>query len=130
MSTDGIKSKQFGCYWKTMFLTALCYPIDINKCDNPQRTIRKYRQYYDSFEYVLPCRFCREFIKNTLKKEYPLDYSGRIALFKTIYIWKDIVNKKLYIQGVSKKKSPPFEKILKKYEGYRATSCSSGKTCI
>ena len=130
MSTDGVKSKHFGCFWKSMFLTALCYPIDIKKCDNPEKTLRKYKQYYNSFEYVLPCKFCREFIKKTLKKKYPLDYSGRLELFKSLYVWKDIVNKKLYQQGVSRKKSPPFPFILKMYENYRATSCSSGKTCI
>ena len=122
-NNNGIKSKLFGCFWKTMFLTALCYPIDITKCDNPQKTMKKYKRYYDSFKDILPCKFCKDFIKSKLEKEYPLDYSGRLKLFKSIYIWKDIVNKKLIDQKVSTKSSPPFDVILKRYEKYRATSC-------
>lgn len=130
MAKDGIKSKQFGCYWKTMFLTAMGYPEDIKKCKNPIETKKRYKEFYNSFQYVLPCKFCRDYIKNVLNIYFPLDYTGREQLFESIYIWKDAVNKKLYEQGVSFKKSPPLKVVKSKYNNYRATSCSTGKTCI
>lgn len=129
-SNEGIKSKHFGCFWKCMFLASMCYPLDIKKCKNPKKTIHAYKTYYDSFKYVLPCKFCRDFVKDVLEPKYPLDFSGREQLFASLYIWKDMVNKKLTIQGVADKKSPPLEVIKRKYIKYRATSCSSGKTCI
>ncbi len=125
MTGSGVKSKKFGCYWKSMFLTAMCYPNKITKSDKGViLTQKRYRCWYHSFEYILPCKFCREFIRDVLKPKYPLDFSGRKELMHSIYIWKDQVNKKLIAQGHNVKPSPPFEMIYNYYERiYRAKSC-------
>jgi hypothetical protein len=125
-SRKGVKSKQFGCYWKTMFLTSLCYPNKINLKDPEQVKLQKnYKVYYGSFENILPCKFCRMFIKETLNKDYPLNFTGRNALFKSIYIWKDQVNKKLIKQGYTDViVSPKLSVVKKRYKDYVAKSCN------
>lgn len=122
----GVKSKHFGCFWKSMFLVALGYPEAPSK-----RKIEHMKRFYDSLGFVIPCKFCRDFIRGVLMKKYPLNYSSRRALMKSIYIWKDQVNKKLAKQELSldpskriTKPSPSFDKIEKKYLRLQATSCS------
>jgi hypothetical protein len=117
---NGVKSRYFGCYWQSMFLSAIVYPENVDPVRDKE-TIRHYKNYYSSFKYILPCKFCREFIQDTLEKKYPLDFSGKINLMHSLYIWKDAVNNKLISQGCTRtKKSPPFDKILKKFEKLHA----------
>ena len=132
----GVKSKLFGCYWESMFLSALCYPdrIDPNNKSHLQKR-RHMRTYIHSMKYVLSCRYCRCFVKNKLIKEFPLDMSGKIQLMKSIYIWRDQVNKKLIKQELSigkqiTKDSPPFEEIMKKYSKYYAKCDQKIGKCI
>ena len=121
---NGVKSKKFGCYWKSMFLTSMCYPMSITTSKEHILVQKRYKAWYDAFEYILPCKFCREFIRDHLKPNYPLDFSGRKQLMKSIYIWKDQVNKKLIKQGHNVKPSPSFDTIYNYYEKYyRAKSC-------
>lgn len=109
----GVKSRYFGVYWQSMFLSAMVFP----EKEPNKATIKKFKSYYGSFKFILPCKFCREFIREKLEKDLPLDYSGRIPLIRSIYIWKDAVNKKLIKQGCKKTKpSPPFEVILCRLE--------------
>jgi hypothetical protein len=128
----GVKSKYFGCYWQTMFLSAMVYPDKINVKDPLHvKKRREFKRYYGSLKYVLGCKFCREFIKLTLEKRYPLDYSGRIALMKSIYIWKKAVSNKLIKSGCEvTKPSPKFSEILKKYEAMRAKCDKKVGKCI
>jgi len=122
--TSGVKSKKFGCYWKSMFLSSMCYPTKLTACKKDTLIKKKYKIWYYSFENILPCKFCRDYIKNVLRPKYPLDFSGRKELMYSIYIWKDQVNKKLISQGHNIQPSPPFDYIYNYYENnYRAKSC-------
>lgn len=123
--TRGVKSKYFGAYWQSMFMSALAFP---EKAPS-KATVKKFKQFYDSFKYVIPCCFCRDFIRDTLEKDFPLDFSGKIPLIRSIYLWKDAVNNKLINQGcVETKPSPPFETILKRLERkYAKCNKSKGK---
>ena len=129
---QGVKSKYFGCYWDSMFLTAMIYPKKIDKKNKEHLLKKKYfKEYYNSFKYIIPCSFCRDFIKDILEKELPINYNGRIELMKSIYLWKDRVNKKLLDKDCSfTKKSPPFYVILKKYEKLRAKCDKKVGKCI
>jgi len=129
---QGIQSKRFGCYWSSMFITAMCYPEKFNPdCKEHVLKMKHYKSFYDSFQYILSCKFCRDYTKKVLMKEYPLQYTGRIALMKSLYVWKDIINKKLISQGCTKTKpSPPFEDILKRYEKIRAKCNKSIGKCV
>ena len=127
--TQGVKSKKFGAIWKTMFLTAMCFPEKTTAKD--ATLIKHYKSFYDSFQYTIPCKFCREFTSSVLMKEHPLSFEGRIPLMYSLYIWKDRVNKKLIAQKCDfTKPSPPFNVILKRYNGLRANCNSKKGKCI
>jgi hypothetical protein len=128
---NGIKSKEFGCIWKTMFIIAMCYPEKFNKdCESHVAKRKHYRSFYGSLQYVIPCKFCRTFMKELILPSIPLDYSGRIPLMFSLYQWKDTVNRKLILQGNDCPPSPPFEEILQKYTELTAV-CDPGKgKCI
>ena len=130
--TQGVKSKYFGCYWQSMFLTAITFPGKCNpRLKEHRRKLRQFKQFYVSLRHVLPCRFCREFISDVLSKMYPLDFSGRIPLMRSIYVWKDQVNQKLISQGCKvTQPSPPFEVVLKRYNKLRANCNKNIGKCV
>jgi hypothetical protein len=129
---QGVKSKYFGCFWDSMFLAAMVYPSRIDKNDQSHlKKMKEFKGYYNSFKYIIPCKFCREFIKDILEKEHPLNFTGRIALLKSLYIWRDRVNKKLIMKDCSfTKPSPPFKEILEKYENLRARCDKKIGKCV
>jgi hypothetical protein len=129
---QGVKSKEFGVYWKTFFMTAMCYPEHVDKT-NPKHMLKmkRYKLHFNNISYSLPCKFCAQFTRNVLMKKYPLDFSGRVALLHSLYLWKDRVNKKLLKQGCTlTKPSPPFKKVLKYYEGLRAVCDKKAGKCV
>ena len=129
--TIGVKSKEFGAFWKTMFMVALCFP---NKADLKNKfhveKIKNYKSYFGLLKKVLPCKFCRSYIKEVLEKKYPLQYSGRVALLKSIYIWKKQVSLKLERQGNKVGPTPPFSEIRKRYEKLYATCDTKMGRCV
>ena len=127
----GVKSKEFSCYWKAMFLSSLCYPdtIDFNNKNHIDK-VKHMKAYIESIQYVLGCKYCRCFVKKVLLPKYPIDYSGRVKLMYGIYVWKDQVAKKLQKQGLDVKDSPPFDVILKKYEKYYAKCDNVVSRCV
>jgi|APGre2960657404_1045060.scaffolds.fasta_scaffold01315_11 hypothetical protein len=129
---QGVKSSKYGSYWKSMFMTAMCMPDKIDpKIPKHLEKVKHYKTYYDSFQHIIPCKFCRDFTKEVLMKKYPLNYDGRIELLYSIYLWKDAVNKKLIAQKcLNTKVSPPFEVILKRYEKLRAKCDKKVGKCV
>lgn len=112
----GIKSAEFGCIWKTLFITAMCYPTFIKTKEDMLKR-RRYKTFYRCLKYTIPCKYCREYTKDVLEKKFPLNFKGRIPLMFSLYTWKDQINKKLRAQGCKNTKiSPPFEEVLKKYK--------------
>jgi hypothetical protein len=129
---QGVKSKNFGCFWTSMFLSAMCYPEKINlKNTKDKLKMNRYKRYYYSHRFIIPCKFCREFIEKKLIPDLPLDFSGRIPLMYSIYLWKDAVNNKLINQGDKKtKKSPPFQEIYNKYNCLSAKCDPVKQQCV
>ena len=129
---QGAKSKEFGCYWKSFFMTALCYPEKIDpRNETHALKMKKFKNHFNNISYILPCKFCSEFTRDVLMKELPINYSGRIELMYSLYLWKDRVNKKLMDQGCTfTKPSPPFETVYKKYEKLRALCDKRVRICV
>jgi hypothetical protein len=127
----GVKSKEFGSFWACMMMVSLCFPdrIDLNNKEHLDK-IRHFKMYYNSLQYVIPCYFCRCYIKEVLMKRYPLQYTSRVALMKSIYIWKKNVSIKLEKQGNFVKPSPPFQVIRKRYEKLYANCDVSVGKCV
>lgn len=130
--TAGVKSKEFGCIWKTMMISAMCYPSVIDS-NNPNHVLKqkRFKRFYGSFKYTIPCKYCKDYTRDVLEKKNPLNFSGRIPLMKSIYIWKNKVSEKLIAQGCkTTKPSPPFEVILAKYEKLRAKCDKKIGKCV
>lgn len=126
----GVKSAEFGCIWKTMFISAMCYPSNIRTKDDILKR-RRYKTFYNSLKYVIPCKYCREYTRDVLEKKFPLDFRGRLSLMYSIYIWKDQINKKLINQGCKKTKiSPPFKEVLNKYKQLSAKCDKKIGKCV
>ncbi len=133
----GVKSKQFGCLWKGMFIVALGFPERTLSKRQQTQKIRHLKAYYASLTKVLPCKFCRDFCRD-LERTMPLQFSSRRALMYSIYRWKDEVNKKLRRQEqhpMSKtktrtKRSPPFAVVEKKYLRMTAKCSKTVGRCV
>lgn len=129
---QGAKSKEFGCYWKSFFMSTLCYPMKINLKD-PEHVIKmkKFKTHFNNISYLLPCKFCSNYTRDVLMKDLPLNFSGRIELMYSLYLWKDRINKKLLLQGCTfTKQSPPFSVIYKRYEKLRAVCDKKLGKCV
>jgi GTP-binding protein EngB required for normal cell division len=59
-----------------MFLSAMIYSEKADKVKDKEQ-IKQIKRFEQFLDFVLPYRFCREFIVGTLEKDYPLDFSGR-----------------------------------------------------
>ena len=127
----GVKSKEFGCIWKTMFLIAMSFPEKYNpKCKTHVKKLKHFNCFYNSLQYVVPCKFCRSFMQTLIVKKIPLDFSGRIPLMYTIYLWRDTVNRKLIMQGNNCKPSPSFTEVLSYYDLLSAKCNKKQGKCI
>ena len=129
---QGAKSAEFGCFWRSFFMSALCFPKKINLSDKIHvKKLKAFKTHFNNISYVLPCKFCSEFTREVLMKKFPLKFSGRVELMYGLYLWKDQVNKKLINQGCKfTKPSPPFEVILRRYERLRAKCDKKIGKCV
>ena len=107
--------------WTVMFAIAMNYPEKIDpKNSKHQKILRRYRRFYNSIPHVLPCMYCRCSAVEVISKVAILNFEGRKPLMASLYLWKSVVNEKLNAQDNGKRKSPPFEKVLARYEHFRA----------
>jgi hypothetical protein len=149
-------TKRFGkCMWDTMFIIAMNYPLKINNSKEHVILKKHYYNYYTSYKYMLPCKYCRisysQFIKSIPLKKH---LNSRKRLILWLYKIKDLVNKKLIkqeqqqideinnsnktneekIKDIEKihitLPSPAFDKVYSYYEQYRAYCSDKKKTCI
>lgn len=103
-----------------MFAIAMNYPEKIDQKNKKHLNImRRYKRFYGSIPFILPCIYCRCSTVHVISKVARLNFDGRVALMMSIYLWKSIVNEKLNAQDNKNRKNPPFEKVLAKYEGFR-----------
>ena len=81
----------------------------------------EYRRFEDSLQGTLPCASCRDNIADTLRsaREQDTPYKGRAHYMLFVYDVHDRINRMLG------KSSPSFMVVVRKYESYRATSCSA-----
>jgi hypothetical protein len=122
--------------WYFMFTVAANYPIKIDvKNKIHVSKMKKHKEFFEIFQYILPCKYCRRSYKQFLK-ELPIKkfLKSRTSLMYWLYLIKDKVNKKLLKQEESgsyfkTKKSPPFEEVCKFYEKIRASCSEKTKTC-
>jgi hypothetical protein len=137
--------------WTTMFMMASNYPVNVK---NDLSLKVHYKRFYTNLKYMLPCEYCRKSYVDFLK-ELPIEpfLDSRTSLLYWVYNIKDKVNKKLiaqqkiliqeiqlssrsdkqkkeFLDGMFiTKPSPPFHKVCKYYEQFRATCSPKTQSC-
>lgn len=121
--------------WFSLFTIASNYPERMTRSKEHQKIRKHYKEYFESYTTMLPCKYCRESYKQFLE-ELPIKnfLKGRKLLMYWLYNIKDKVNKKLIAQeekngnndGFKTTPSPDFEDICDFYLKFR-TKCSDRK---
>lgn len=101
-SFSGMSTIKWGpAFWNALFISIMGrYPVKINKTIiDHLETKKAFKNMLCSLQMILPCIFCRNSLKEFVKK-LPIDeyLVGRIELMFWLYQIKDKVNKKLLCQ--------------------------------
>ena len=112
-SSNGMQSSVFGpLIWHTLHITSFNYPV--NPTDDDKKN---YTNFLMSFEYTLPCVYCRvNFQKNIKHAGFsPAVMKNRDSFSRFIYKLHNCVNDML-----DKKIKIPYEEVRDRYEHFRA----------
>lgn len=121
-SGDGMLTSVWGpSLWHYLHTMSFNYPVK----PTPQEK-KHYKNFMLQLQYTLPCKYCRENLKNNYKK-YPLKectLKNRESFSKYVYRLHEIINKKL-----NKKSGLSYCDVRERYEHFRAR-CSTEKAKI
>lgn len=113
MSGDGMLTTVWGpSMWHFLHIMSFNYPIHPTKEDK-----KHYRDFVISLKYVLPCKYCRQNLKNNFKNN-PLKWSdmlNRDTFSRYIYNLHEIVNKLL-----GKTSGLSYCDVRERYEHFRS----------
>lgn len=120
-SGDGMLTSVWGpSLWHYLHTMSFNYPV------NPSLKDKKYyKNFILNLQNVLPCRYCRENLKNNLK-QHPLqlsDMKNRETFSRWIYELHELINKML-----GKKSNLSYEDVQQRYEHFRARCSNNSKT--
>lgn len=112
-SGDGMLTNVWGpSLWHYLHMISFNYPV------KPTKENKKYyRELINNLKYTLPCKYCRDNLKNNLK-DHPLTANAlknRENFSKWMYELHEHVNKML-----GKKSGLSYDKIRERYEHFRA----------
>lgn len=119
-SPDGMLTSIWGPpLWHTIHTMSFNYPVKPTKEDKIN-----YFNYFNSLQNVLPCKYCRDNLKDNFKK-MPLRksvFKNRDTLSKYIYDLHEMVNKRL-----NKKSNLTYDQVRDRYENFRARCVDNKK---
>jgi hypothetical protein len=112
-SGDGMITSIWGPpLWHVLHTVSFNYPIKPTK-----EQMEHYFNFYSNLENILPCKFCRDNLKNNLKN-IPLTLKimkSRNTLSKWVYELHETINKML-----GKKSNLSYEQVRERYEFFRS----------
>lgn len=108
--------------WKFLHAIAYNYP------DRPTEAQQKsYSAFFRLLGEVLPCKYCRQSYRRFLRTLPPEKFAGsQSEMFYWSYLIHKKVNDKLRKQGYEIKEDPPYERVCRKFEKWRA-KCAKPK---
>lgn len=119
-STNGMLTSVWGpSLWHSLHTISFNYPIHPTEIQK-----KKYKQFILNLKYVLPCKYCRDNLKNNLKV-LPLNDSvmkNRDSFSKYIYDLHELINTML-----GKKSGLSYQDVRERYEHFRSR-CSSNNS--
>lgn len=112
-SSDGMLTSIWGPpMWHSLHTMSFNYPIKPTKEDKIN-----YYNYFVALQNVLPCKYCRDNLKDNYKK-LPLKksvFKNRDTLSRFVYDLHELVNKRL-----GKKSTLTYNQVRDRYENFRA----------
>jgi len=112
-SGDGMLTSVWGpSLWHYLHIMSFNYPVKPTMKDK-----KNYKKFIYSLKYVLPCKYCRENLKNNLKS-LPLTQKrlkNRYEFSKYIYDLHEHINKML-----GKKSGLTYNEVRERYEHFRS----------
>ena len=112
-SGDGMLTSVWGpSLWHYLHLMSFNYPTNPTKNDK-----KHYRDFILSLKNVLPCKYCRENLKNNFK-QLPLtmkDMKNRKSFSKYVYKLHELINTML-----GKKSGLSYDDVRERYEHFRS----------
>ena len=113
LSADGMLTSVWGpSLWHTLHTISFNYPIKPTKDDK-----KNYKNFIESLEFILPCKYCRENYKKNMKSAgfKQSVFKNRDSFSKFIFNLHEEVNKML-----GKNSNLTFNDIKIRYEHFRA----------
>jgi hypothetical protein len=112
-SKNGFLTSVWGpLLWQYLHIMSFNYPVKPSISDK-----KHYKNFIINLKYVLPCKYCRDNLKNNFKK-LPLlskHMKNRFTFSKYIYELHELINKML-----CKKSSLSYEDVRERYQHLRA----------
>lgn len=112
-SGDGFLTTVWGpMMWSYLHTMSFNYPVNPTPEDKTH-----YKEFVESLQYVLPCKYCRMNLANNLKKSpiQPCHMKNREAFSRYIYNLHETVNKML-----KKKSNLTYCEVRDRYENFRS----------
>lgn len=129
MSTnDGLKPSCWGpTAWHFLHSVAMGYPEEITSSAEDQDTALKFKMFFESLEFVLPCEWCKiHFKENLITLPISGYLNGRRNLALWVYKFHNLVND---ATNVPESVRPSFEDVYEMYDSYRVPCDEDAKTC-
>jgi len=103
------------------------YPETVSNDTAGQEIAQKYKTFFESLEFVLPCEWCKMHYKDNLALLPITPYlDGRRNLAMWVYKFHNLVNDET---SVPESERPTFEEVYKMYDRYRVPCDEDSKTC-
>ena len=123
LSNDGMMTSIWGPpLWHVLHTISFNYP------NNPTKEQKKYYYtFYHNLKNILPCKYCRDNLKNNLKT-LPLTrkvFKNRFTLSKWVYDLHEIVNKLL-----NKTSGLSYNDVRERYEHFRSRCLEEPNTVV
>ena len=112
-SSDGMMTSIWGPpLWHFLHTMSFNYP-----CTPTAKDKKKYKEFIDSLKHILPCKYCRDNLKNNLKQSgYSLKvFKNRNVFSKWIYTLHETVNTML-----GKQSGLTYKSVKHRYEQFRS----------
>jgi len=112
-SGDGMLTTVWGpSLWHYLHIISFNYPVRPSRVQK-----RKYREFIMNLKYTLPCKYCRDNLKNNLK-DHPLtakSLKNRENFSKWMFTFHEHINKML-----GKSSGLTYDEVRERYEHFRA----------
>ena len=125
---DGLYPRCWGATaWHFLHSVAIGYPEMVGNSPEELLIKQRYKQFFESLEFILPCEWCKIHFKQNIQT-LPIDnyLDSRYNLSHWLYQFHNLVNDATNVQESDR---PSFESVYEQYDSMRAPCDENTKTC-